>query len=130
MSSSTVTVSEENIKRVENYLKGYGINRRLLMMKNYEKKYFDTCEWESETPVEFAVVRAKMYQVRHFVLNIKNSNEKLLLYYHYIRGESVEHCAELLGISRSSAFRLKKKALCLAYISSLSAQNNVDLDIF
>ena len=71
MSSSTVTVSEENIKRVENYLKGYGINRRLLMMKNYEKKYFDTCEWESETPVEFAVVRAKMYQIRHFCAQYK-----------------------------------------------------------
>ena len=130
MSSSALTVSEENIKRVENYLKGYMINRKLLMMKNYETKYFDTCEWESETPVEFAVVRAKMYQTRHFVLNIKNSNEKLLLYYHFIRGESVERCAELLGISRSSAFRLKKKALCVAYMSSISAENKVDIDIF
>ena len=41
---------------------------------------------------------------------LPNSDEKLLLYYHYVKGENVERCAELLGISRSSGFRLKKRA--------------------
>lgn len=123
-----IEVSEESIKKIENFLKGYKFNRRLLMMKNYEDKYFDTCEWESESPVEFALARGKMYEVRHFILNMVNSDEKLFLYYHYVRGETVERCAELLGISRSSGFRLKRRALREAYISSTTEKNKLDLD--
>ena len=123
-----IEVSEESIKKIENFLKGYKFNRRLLMMKNYEDKYFDTCEWESESPVEFALARGKMYEVRHFILNMVNSDEKLFLYYHYVRGETVERCAELLGISRSSGFRLKRRAPREAYISSTTEKNKLDLN--
>ena len=63
-----------------------------------------------------ALARAKMYEIRHFILGLPNSDEKLLLYYHYIRCEPVEKCAELFGISRASAFRLKKRALIMAGI--------------
>ncbi len=128
MTENTPEITKESIKKIENFLKGYRFNRRLLMLKNYEEKYFDTCEWESETPVEFSLVRGKMYKVRHFVMNMENSNEKLLLYYHYIRGETVERCAELLGISRSSAFRMKHRALRAAYLSSISEQNKIEWD--
>ncbi len=37
--------------------------------------------------------------------------EKMMLHYHYILGYSVEAAAEALDISRSAAFRLKKRAL-------------------
>ncbi len=129
MTEKTV-VSEENIKRMENYLKGYKFNRRLLMMKNYEDKYFDTCEWESESPAEFSLARAKMYEVRHFLLGMNNSNEKLLLYYHFVREEPVERCAELLGISRSSGFRLKRRALASAYLKIVEIGKESLLDRF
>ncbi len=112
-----IKISEEKIKETDSYLRGYGFSRKLIMLRNYEEKYFDTCEWEKETPAEFSVARSKMYEVRHFVMTLDNSNEKLMLYYHYIRGESVEKCAELLGISRSSGFRLKRRALERAYIA-------------
>lgn len=123
-------MTEKNVKQIENYLKGYKFNKRLLRMKNYEDKYFETCEWESESPAEFSLARAKMFEIRHFLMNMRNSNEKLLLYYHYVRGESIEHCAELMGISRSSAFRLKHRALREAYLSSQTEKNRVNLDIF
>ena len=109
-------ITKEEKELIENYLSSYRFCRRLMSMKNYEEKYFDTMEWESESPVEFTVARAKMYEVRHFILGMQNGNGKLLLYYHYVRGDSVEKCAELMGISRSSAFRLKKSALAQAYL--------------
>ena len=64
---------------------------------------------------EAALARAKMFDVRHFILGLGNCDEKLFLYYHYVKGESTERCSELLGLSRRSAFRLKRKALGLAY---------------
>ena len=126
MKENQTEITDENIKKIENFLKGYKFNRRLLMMKNYEEKYFDTCEWKNESPVEFSLSRARMYEVRHFIMNMENSDEKLLLYYHYVRGESVERCAELFGISRSSAFIMKKRALACAYASSTTEKNKID----
>ena len=81
-------------------------------MDRYEREYFGFSESEgSSMMTDVSIARAKMYEIRHFIMRMKNSDEKLLLYYHYVRGESVERCAELLGISRSSGFRLKKRAL-------------------
>ena len=106
--------TEKEIKDAENYLCSYKFCRKLINMKNYEDKYFDTLEWESESPAEFSLARAKMFEIRHFILDMENSSEKLMLYYHFVRGESIERCGELLGVSRSSAFRMKKRALALA----------------
>ena len=72
----------------------------------------DNCDFEAMG--EAPLARARMYEIRHFINSLPNSDEKILLYYHYIKGESIEKCAELLGMSRSSAFRLKRKALILA----------------
>lgn len=120
MTDRNIEITEEQIREVENYLKSYKFCRRLIMLNNYEKKYFDTLEWEGEIPAEFSLAHAKMFEVRHFIVGMENSNEKLLLYYHYIHGDTVDQCAELMGISRSSAFRLKKKALEKACAYALS----------
>ena len=103
-------VCDEAIQTMENYLKSYGLNQKLLKLDRYERRFFGYESKEEELPGELTLVRAKMYEVRHFIMNMENGDEKLMLYYHYIRGESVEKCAELLGISRSSGFRLKKRA--------------------
>ena len=122
--------NDEQKELMRNYLSSYRFCRRLLAMKNYEDKYFDTMEWESESPAEFTVARAKMYEVRHFILAMKNGNEKLLLYYHYVRGDSVEKCAELMGFSRSSAFRLKRRALAAAYYHSIDMNKELKRGMF
>ena len=105
------SISAEELRQIEDYLKGYQFYQKLLRLDRYEKKYFGVSEWEAESPGELPLARAHMFEIRHTVMGIPNCDEKLLLYYHYIKGEPVERCAELLGVSRSSAFRMKKRAL-------------------
>lgn len=107
-------ISEAEIKETDNYLKGYALNMKLLRLDRYERTYFGYKDGEDSAFGDTPLARARMFEIRHFIMEMKNSDEKLLLYYHYIRGESVEKCSELLGISRSSGFRLKKRALTLA----------------
>ena len=126
MTDKEIEVTKEQREEAENFLKSYKFCRELIMLGNYEKKYFETLEWESETPAEFGVARAKMFQVRHFIMGMRNSREKLLLYYHYVHCDTVEKCAELMGISRSSAFRLKKKALEKVYLHSVAENKKLE----
>ena len=109
-------ISEEEIKETEEYLLGYSLNRKLLRMDRYEREYYGAnAGLDLEAPGEVPLARARMYEVRHFIMSLHNCDEKLFLYYRYVRGESVERCAELLGISRASGFRMRKRALSLAY---------------
>ena len=123
-------ISSADLKRVENYLNSYKFCRRMLNLKNYEQKYFDTLEWERESPAEFTLARAKMFEIRHFILDLPNGDEKLLLYYHFVRGETVERCGELVGVSRSSAFRMKKRGLAIAFEHSVKIGKNLEKDRF
>lgn len=107
-------ISADEIRETEDFLRGYELNRKLLRLDKYERTYFGYKDGDESIFGDTPLARAKMFEVRHFIMEMKNSDEKLLLYYHYVRGESVEKCAELLGISRSSGFRLKKRALCIA----------------
>ena len=111
----TEEIDSCEIKRTEDYLKSYRINGKLLRLERYEREYFgesDTVDFESLGEVPLA--RARMYAVRHLINSLANCDEKLFLYYHYIKGEGVERCGELLGVSRSSAFRMKKRAHVMA----------------
>ena len=107
--NKTVSVSE-----AENYLKGYTLNKKLIRAERYEEEFGGGERYDLELLGDIPLARAKMFEIRHFIMDMENSDEKLLLYYHYVKGEPVERCGELLGISRSSAFRLKSKALALA----------------
>ena len=108
-------ISEGDIRTVENYLKMYRTYSRLLRVDRYERDYLGFRDSSSETVGDGSIARAKMYEIRHFIMDLPNSDEKLLLYCHYVRGESMEKCAELLGISRAGAYRMKKRALSLAF---------------
>lgn len=102
-----------DMSRAENYLSGYKINKHLFRLENYEKRKCLDSEWEEECPGELPMARARMFDIRHRILSLPNGDEKLILYYHYVKGEPIERCGEMLGISRSSAFRLRRRALCL-----------------
>ena len=113
----TEQITDELIKLTENYLKGYALNRNLLRLERFEREFMggvDDSDTETEGYSEATLARPRMYDIRHFIMGLPNSDEKILLYYHYVKRKSIEKCAELLGISRSSAFRKKKKALCIA----------------
>jgi DNA-directed RNA polymerase specialized sigma subunit len=114
----TITVTKEEYSEVENYLRTYSFYKKLLKLEKYEQEYFERGGlpeinvWED--PSGNTVALAKMFEVRHFIMSMQNCDEKLMLYYLFVKGDSVERCAELMGISRSSAFRLKKRAMVLA----------------
>ena len=57
---------------------------------------------------------ARMREIRAFIDAIPPRDCKLLMYYHYIRGLTVERSAEELDVSVRTAFRLKSRAIGVA----------------
>ena len=115
-----VNNTQEDICAVKKYLEGYGASKSILKMMEYEKEYFaDESKAHDDDALivpggDVVLLKSKMYDVRRFILGMEDGKEKALLFYHYIRGFSVEKCSEMMGIGRTSAFRLKKKALASA----------------
>ncbi len=111
----TEKITDELIKLTENYLKSYSLNKKLLRLDRFEHEFMGgSDDSDTEGFSEAVLARPRMYDVRHFIMGLPNSDEKILLYYHFVKGQSIEKCAVLLGISRSSAFRKKKTALRIA----------------
>jgi len=106
--------SHYKIEEMKNYLSGYKLYRDLLELEKYEREFLRSRKWANERPGDLTLARAKMFEIRHFILGLPNSNEKILLYLHYIDCEPIERCGNIMNISRSSAFRLKRKAIALA----------------
>lgn len=111
---ATSQINKEELEEMRDYLSGYKLARDLLELDKYEREFIRSREWEKERPGDISLSRAKMFEIRHFILSLPNSSEKILLYLHYIDCEPIERCGSIMGISRSSSFRLKKKALALA----------------
>ena len=63
------------------------------------------------TPFSIEKTASELASIKNFVLSLPDSKEKLLLYYRYIRGMSMERTAELLGVSTRSAYRVRARAL-------------------
>ena len=101
---SRTSVSEQEIRAMDDYLKGYGFFQLLMGLEEYEMTYFQA---PGERKVsELSMARMRQFEIRHFIMGMENSDEKLLLYYHYVKGESIERCGEMLGVSRTTAFRM------------------------
>ena len=58
-------------------------------------------------------MRMRMYEIRRMILSLDDDEAKLFLYYRYIYGESILRCAEMLSISRATAYRVRRRALGL-----------------
>ena len=113
-------LGKQEKRYVESFLRTYSFNRKLMGIEKYQKEFmYRTPSFldrvDADMLNEAPLARSKMFYVRHFILDLPNSDEKLFLYYHYVKGETTEKCGELLGISRRSAFRLKNRALSVAY---------------
>ena len=102
------------ISEVERYLLFYRAGSRLLEMNQYERSYFGYTARNEPYEESEAYIKARLYEIRAFILSIGECDEKLFLYYYYVHGESMERCAELLSVSRATVYRLKRSALRLA----------------
>ncbi|MEE0969149.1 MAG: DUF1492 domain-containing protein [Clostridia bacterium] len=109
---------DTSISEARRFLESYKVNKKLLSMLKYEKDYFSDESDCDSLGLPFGgdevLLRSRMLEVRRFISNIEDGNCRLLLFYHYIKGFSVEKCAEMMNIGRTSGFRIKKRALAIA----------------
>lgn len=121
-------VSAEELRAAEEYLSSYRHGARMLDCMRYGRQFmgsevlpedpllywsenYEDIERDSDG-VDESIIRARMYGVRQFISELKcDSNTRMLLYWHYIRGVTVTRCAEMMDISRAGAFRVRKRAL-------------------
>ncbi len=121
-------VSTEELRAAEEYLSSYRHGARMLDSMRYGRQFMGSevlpedplLYWsenyedreEDSDGADESIIRARMYGVRQFISQLKcDSNTRMLLYWHYIRGVSVTRCAEMMDISRAGAFRVRKRAL-------------------
>jgi hypothetical protein len=112
--------TELPVEEVRNFLCSYRLCADLLQLHRYERKrakVFDE-EFECDELLDGneATWRARMFAVGSVVAKMKNGREKLMIYYHYIRGESIEHAASLLNVSRRTGYRLHGRGLYSAAV--------------
>jgi DNA-directed RNA polymerase specialized sigma subunit len=114
MEKETQMNEEPEIEEVRSFLCGYRMCADMLRLLRYERKRGG---YEEEFPCEDILAgneaywRARMSEVSALIASMRNGREKLILYYHYVRGESIEHASDLLGISRRTGYRVHKRAL-------------------
>ncbi len=103
---------------VRDFLCGYQLSLDMLNLRKYERRrakvFDDPCECEDILSGDEAYWRARMAEVGELIGSLRNGREKLMLYYHYIRGESIEHAANILGVSRRTGYRIHTRGLCTA----------------
>ena len=106
---------ELRIAAARDYLSGYQLCIDMLNIRRYERKrakrFGDACHDADILTGSEAYWRARMYEVEHLISSLRNGREKLILYSHYIKGESIELASDLLGISRRTGYRVHRKGL-------------------
>ena len=108
------------IKEIMTEKETIDIRRRLSSYRSYVTA-IDVLPAQDES---LPALRAELFFIRRSVLRLPEYPEKLLLYRHFICGDTMERCAELLGISRRSVFRLQKRAFEL-YLSKNPSDEEV-----
>ena len=108
-------MSESRADRARDFLCGYRLCLDMLNLRRYERRrtpdFEELCRCEDVLSGDEAFWRMRMQEVENVISSLKNGREKLILYYHYIRGESIEHAANLLGISRRTGYRWHNRGL-------------------
>ena len=111
----SVNEDTARIEAVRSFLCSYQLAADMLHLKRYERKrayrFDDEFDCEDILSGNEAFWRARMYAVGSLIEKMKNGREKLMIYYHYIRGESIEHTANLLDVSRRTGYRLHDRGL-------------------
>ena len=123
--TGNMRATTKNIKtRTESarsYLESYKIYAKMLDMRVCEEKLFSFGNEETKKAAaayEAVCIKTRMKEIEDFIegLNVESKwlECKIFLRYHYILGYTIEECSERMYVSRSTAYRLKKRALRLA----------------
>ena len=119
------------IEAAKDYLCGYQLCLDMLNLRRYERKrakqFWEECSCEDVLQGNEAFWKGRMYEIEHLIASLRNGREKLILYYHYIKGESIERSADFLGISRRTGYRMHRKGL-LVVGSILARMNRIDYE--
>lgn len=100
--------------RILSHLKSYRLYHRMLDGNRYARAFFEADDTEPKHLADDALLKARMMAIRRFVMTLPDCREKMLLYYRYLFGYSVEKCAELMDVSRRTAFRIADEAIRFA----------------
>lgn len=115
----------EMIEYAKSYLSGYQFCLDMLDLRKYERRRlggstsWDACE--ALLTADEADLRAKMYEIASMINRMRDGREKLILYYRYLRGMSVDRASALLGVSRRTGYRLHTKGLL--YVARMLEKN-------
>ncbi len=103
------------------YLESYLIYSKMLDMRVCEEQTSSKEDEESRRAVaayEIVCIKTRMREIEDFIESLDIENKwllcKIFLKYHYILGYTIEECSEKMYVSRSTAYRLKKRALRFA----------------
>lgn len=56
-------------------------------------------------------LQAQMYSLRSIILSVEDARERVFLYHYYVKGNTLQTCAKLLGVSLRTVSRIKLDAL-------------------
>lgn len=105
----------QQINEVKDFLCGYQLCIDMLNLRQYERKrkpaFDESYDCADVLAGDEAYWRARMYEVESLIGQMRNGREKLILYYHYIKGESIERAADFIGFSRRTGYRAHAKGL-------------------
>lgn len=108
---------QEEIEKAREFLCGFQLCLDLLNLRKYERKrakeFDESYLCEDLLSGDESYWHARMYEVSALLGKMKNGREKLILYYHYVRGQSVEHSAGMIGVSRRTGYRLHRRGLLM-----------------
>lgn len=83
-----------------------------------------TFELGFDSSLDESVIQSELYSMRALIVSIEDSQQRMFLHLHYIKGMPVEKCTKILNISRRTAFRVKNKAL--DSVARLLKEKNID----
>lgn len=89
-------------------LKQYPMCKRFIDSQAYAKEYFNP--HDAQQIDEKAAYEARMRAIESLIQLLAPSDEYTILRLRYIKGLPVEKCAETMNVSRSTAFRMLKRA--------------------
>ena len=64
-----------------------------------------------QVELDETAVQAEMYSLRAMILAVEEPRERMFLYHYYVKGQTLEGCAKILGLSLRSVCRIKNRAL-------------------